>query len=174
MPVKNPSVRRSVKKPDKGKASKRRGISSSALSPDSLVLSLVPRGTRVSYRKYRVLPNPWPPANIERLLEIAVTVAGLAPVAYKLIALWIEDRKAQKIKIKHGQHELEIQGGVSGRKIELAINKFRKLAKLREDDEVKIVLPRGVDRSVPLEMVREAHQREAKKSGTVKKAAKKR
>lgn len=111
-----------------------------------------------STRRYKVIPNPWPPASIERLIEHAITWAGLAPVVYKVIALWIEDRKARKVRIKCGEYELEIQGGMSGKEIERAFSKFRKLMKETGEDDLKIILPSGIDRSVPIEMVREANQ----------------
>jgi hypothetical protein len=116
-----------------------------------------------SKRGYKVIPNPWPPDSIERLIEHAITWVGLAPVVYKVIALWIEDRKARKIKIKCGEHELEIQGGMSGKEIERALGKFRKLVGEIDEDDLKIILPSGVDRSVPVEMVREANQRKSNK-----------
>lgn len=120
------------------------------------------------YRRIRVLPNPWPPHDIEQLVKITVLTAGLAPVAYKLIALWIEDRKARRIKIKHGEHEIEIQGGVSAKEIERAFSAFRKLIKESDNDCLKITVPPKVDRSIPIEMAREASQLKNKKKGDKK------
>lgn len=112
-------------------------------------------------RRYKILPNPWPPDSIDRLIEIAIVTGGLAPVAYKLIALWIEDRKARKIRIKQGEHELELQGGVSGRELERMFNQFRRLTGASEKADVEVTVPHGLDHSIPLEMVREVHQEKA-------------
>lgn len=120
-------------------------------------------------RKYVYrMPNPWPPDNIERLLEIAVSTAGLAPVIYKLIALWIEDRKARRIKIKHGEYELELQGGISSREIQRGFNELRKLMKQTGKDDLKITLPPGVDPSIPLEIAIKASQEKSSKKGRKK------
>lgn len=121
-----------------------------------------------SYRRIRVMPNPWPPQDIEQLVRIAVLTAGLAPVAYKLIALWIDDRKARRIKIKHGEHEIEIQGGVSAKEIERAFSAFRKLIKEVDRDSLKITVPPKADRSIPIEMANEASQQKDKRKGSRK------
>lgn len=116
-----------------------------------------------SHKRPRVVPNPWPPDDIERLLTIAVTTSGLAHVVYKLIALWIEDRKARTIKIKQGEYELEIHGGMNGKDIERTFSQFRKMVEKTGDDDLKIILPPDVDRSVPIEMVRDANQKKDNK-----------
>lgn len=116
-------------------------------------------------RKIKVLPNPWPPYDIEKLIELTVLTASIAPVAYKLIAVWIEDRKARYIRIKHSEHEIEIQGGVSDKAIERAFRQLRKLINETGNDDLKIILPTKVDRSIPIEMARKASQEKDKKKG---------
>lgn len=98
--------------------------------------------------KIRLMPNPFPPDNIESLLEIACSTAGLAGIVYKTIKLWLNYRKAKKIVIKKGEWELEIQSGMSQREIEKSINQFRTLTQ-DSDDDFRVKLPAGVDRSIP-------------------------
>jgi hypothetical protein len=115
------------------------------------------------------MPNPWPPDNIDRLIEIAVTTAGLSRVVYKLIALWIEDRKARKIKIKHGDFEVHIEGRVSDKEIARACSTLRKVMKKSGNDDLEIILPSGVDRAVPIEMIHKLNQKkDAMKKGSKK------
>jgi hypothetical protein len=99
------------------------------------------------------LPNPWPPDTIDALALIAVTSAGIAPYTYRFILAWIEDRKAKRIKIKQGEPEVEIQGGVSEKEMARAFSQFRRLTRGRKDEKPKIILPRGADRSFSLDLI---------------------
>lgn len=119
-------------------------------------------------RKIKVLPNPWPPKDIETLITIACTVSGLASVAFRLIKLWVDDRKAQKIRVEVGDVKIEIQGGDSDKKIKNACTLINKVIKKTGRDDLKIDLPSNVDRSIPIEMAREASQEKASKKGSKK------
>jgi hypothetical protein len=127
-----------------------------------------------SSRRIVRLPNPWPPDTIDAMLLIAATSAGLAPYVYRFIAVWIEDRKAKKIRIKSGDVELEINGAVSEKELGRAFSKFRGLTRGRKDEEPKIILPRGADRSFSLDLIL-GHERTGDHADklTKKRAAKK-
>jgi hypothetical protein len=110
-----------------------------------------------------LIPNPWPPDSIVRLIEHALTTPGLAFVVYKLIALWIEDRKARSVKVKCGEYEVELTGGVTGAQIRRAFTAIRNAMGGVEREDVKVVLPPRINRSVPVEMVRKANQQKGHK-----------
>jgi hypothetical protein len=114
------------------------------------------------------MPNPWPPDDVVRLIRLAVSTADLASVVYKLLAIWIEDRKARSIKIKQGEVEMEIHGGTSEKELERAFNKFRGLLEKHNstDGKLDIILPNDVDRTVTQEQVRAS--RETTKKGSKK------
>jgi hypothetical protein len=104
-----------------------------------------------SYKRLPRLPNPWPPSDIIALVKIACSTAGLAGIAYKLIKLWFDSRNAKKIRIKKGDYELEIQGSMSKTEIERRITQFRALTKGLDEDEIKVILPSSIDKSLPSE-----------------------
>lgn len=104
-----------------------------------------------SYRRLPRLPNPWPPDDIIALVKLVCSTAGLAGVAYKLIKLWFESRNAKRIRIKRGDYELEIQGSMSKTEIERRVTQFRALTKKLDKDEIKVILPPSVDKSLPSE-----------------------
>jgi hypothetical protein len=111
------------------------------------------------------MPNPWPPATIDRLLEIAIYTPGVALTVYKLISLWIKDRGAQKIKvvITENRVEIDIEGGMSATAIERVCTQARKLLKEAGSDDLQIIIPPNIDRSVSIEMARDVHKKESSK-----------
>lgn len=102
-----------------------------------------------SYKRLPRLPNPWPPSDIIALVKVACSTAGLAGVAYKLIKLWFDSRNAKRIRIKSGDYELEIQGSMSKTEIERRITQFRALTKGLDEDDIKVILPQSIDKSLP-------------------------
>jgi hypothetical protein len=102
-------------------------------------------------RRIPCLPNPWPPSDIVALVKIACSTAGLAGVAYKTIKLWFDSRNAKRIRIKKGDCELEIQGWMSKTEIKRHITHFRALTRKLDEDEIKVIIPSSVDRSLPSE-----------------------
>lgn len=100
-----------------------------------------------SKKKIPLMPNPLP-GNIIELVVIASTMNGLAITVYKLIKLWVEDRKAKKIIIKKGDIEVEIQGGMRTKEIKNAFKEFRLLAKVKNKKEVIVTIPENCDPSL--------------------------
>lgn len=115
-------------------------------------------------RRPKILPNPLPDT-IDKLALLAATTTGLAHIVYKLIALWVQRENAKFIRIKDGEKELEVHGGVSSKEVERAFNQFRKALKEADEERLKIILPPGVDRSVPIDMLKTAHAKKASKKG---------
>jgi hypothetical protein len=68
-------------------------------------------------------PNPWPATDITTLLACACTYKTVSAV-FELIKLWVDERKARKIKIKNGNIEIEMQGGMSARAIKKRFDEF--------------------------------------------------
>lgn len=134
----------------------------------------------VSRRKVPRLPNPFP-ADINSLIKTAIFVSGLAPLVFKVIALWVADRKARKVRVVIGEHEIRIEteGQPSWKEIERICKQARKLTKGNATNDLKVILPRSVDPSIPVEMVKEAGQKKdtpkakAKGSKASKKGGKK-
>lgn len=116
----------------------------------------------VNNTKPKILPNPWPPADIETLVTLVGTTAGIATAAYRLVKLWVDDRGARRIKIKKGDAEIEIQGGMGVKEIDRAFGHFRKLTKGKKG-KIIVTLPRGADRSLPSE--RDRPKKASKKGG---------
>jgi len=83
------------------------------------------------------MPNPFPPDSINDLIEICATVGWLSTTVYKLLKLWIEDRKARKIIIKKGDFEIEISGGMSAKAIEKHFERFRIESEIHDKKTVK-------------------------------------
>lgn len=109
--------------------------------------------TKGSRKRLPLMPNPFPPDDIYSLVTIGVTMNGLALTVYKFIKLWIDDRKARKIKIRKGEMELEITGGMTDKQIQRAINNFRKVAKITGENKVKVTIPKGCDPSISLDLL---------------------
>lgn len=109
-----------------------------AVSVPSLRWS-VSRPGKGRQRKYSILPNPYPPDDILGLLKLAANNASIAAAAYFLIKAWLDARASRRIKIKKGDVEIELQGGISRRTLERAFSSFRRLAKASDEDEIKII-----------------------------------
>jgi hypothetical protein len=127
----------------KAKRSKSQGSTSSVLT----LVTSDSRKSKVRDEQPRAA-NPWQPSDIMQLLTIAcVYPAGKA--VFELIKVWIDDRKARKIRIKNGDIEIEIQGGITTRDLKKKLDEFRRLTKELSEDDIKIILPSGIDRALP-------------------------
>ncbi len=114
--------------------------------------------TARSRKKAPMLPNPFPPDDIYSLIGTASTIGGLATIVYKIIKLWIDDRKARKITIKKGEIEIEIQGGMNEKEIKKIIDNFRKIAKVNNKKDLEIIIPKNCDPSLSRELLLKAKQ----------------
>jgi hypothetical protein len=88
------------------------------------------------------MPNPMPD-NIISLLKLAgeatwLTVP-LAPYIYLLIKSWFEGRNSRKLKIKKGDVEVEFQGVWSERNFQKAFDRFRKMTKELNEDDIQVI-----------------------------------
>lgn len=101
-----------------------------------------------SREKIPLMPNPFP-EDIYSLVAVAAAVPGLATMIYKTIKLWVDYQNAKKIKIKKGDIEVEIQGGISDKEIKNILDAFRKAAKVRDKNEVKVTIPKNCDPELP-------------------------
>lgn len=102
-------------------------------------------------RRIRVMPNPMP-EDIVTLLTVACSAYGgakLATFIFETIKLWLDVRKARRVKIKKGDIEIEIQAGMTAKEIEKIIDLLVKKTRDLEHVKPDIILPRGVDRSIP-------------------------
>jgi hypothetical protein len=99
-------------------------------------------------RRIKKLPNPLP-TDIVTLVTLACSTAGLAGWVYKTIKLWFDAKNAQRIRIRKGDVELEIQGWMSKTKIEQRISEFRRLTRKIDEDDIEVILPDSVDRTLP-------------------------
>lgn len=109
-------------------------------------------GSRGADRRVRMMPNPWPPDDIVRAITIACSAYGgmkLASLVFETIKLWLDVRKARKVRIKKGDFEIEIQAGMTAKEIEKTIDLLIKKTRELEDEKPEIILPPGVDRSIP-------------------------
>lgn len=116
---------------------------SSGSSPD------VSRGAN---RKIRVMPNPWPPDDIISAITVACSAYGsmkLATLVFETIKVWLDARKARKVRIKKGDIEIEIQAGMTAKEIEKTIDLLVRKTRELEDEKPEIILPPSVDRSIP-------------------------
>lgn len=108
--------------------------------------------SRAVNRKIRVMPNPWPPDDIVRAITVACSAYGgmkLASLVFETIKLWLDVRKARKVRIKKGDFEIEIQAGMTAKEIEKTIDLLVRKTRELEDEKPEIILPPGVDRSLP-------------------------
>jgi hypothetical protein len=98
------------------------------------------------------MPNPWPPEDIIRAITVACSVYGgmkLASLVFETIKLWLDLRKARKVRIKKGNFEIEIQAGMTAKEIEKTIDLLLRKTRELEDEKPEIILPRDVDRRIP-------------------------
>jgi hypothetical protein len=73
----------------------------------------------------------------------------LASFVFETIKLWLDARMARKVRIKKGGFEIEIQAGMTAKEIEKMIDLLVKKTREMEDEKPEIILPPGVDRSIP-------------------------
>lgn len=106
---------------------------------------------RVRIPREAPLPNPIP-VDIYEVIRAAAMTSGLATMIYKLIRLWIEDRKARKILIKKGDLQLEIHGGMTVKEIQQGLRLFRKSARIKLKREVDVIVPPKCDPDIPLRL----------------------
>jgi hypothetical protein len=109
-------------------------------------------GSGGANRRIRMMPNPWPPEDIIRAITIACSAYGgmkLTSLVFETIKLWLDVRKARKVRIKKGDFEIEIQAGMTAKEIEKTIDLLLRKTRELEDEEPEIILPRDVDKSIP-------------------------
>jgi len=113
-------------------------------------VAILPEGsnTHGARRSRPLAPNPWPPPEVTALF-ICACLAPLAKPVLEGIKLWVDRNKGKKIKIKHGDTEIEIQGGMSEREIRSTFSQFRQLVKDLREDNIKIITPSGTDLTLP-------------------------
>lgn len=120
-----------------------------AKKADSVVMWVPPERRRSSRSgKIKRVRNPWTPDDIIILVKFVCTY-GAGRYLYRIIRLWMEDRKARKIEIKIGENELRIEGGISDKSLEKKFEQFRKLIKGVTYDEIKVAIPKGARRTIP-------------------------
>ena len=73
----------------------------------------------------------------------------LASLVFETIKLWLDVRKARKVRIKKGAFEIEIQAGMTAKEIEKTIDLLIRKTQELEDEKPEIILPRDVDGSIP-------------------------
>src|SRR6185369_11457724 len=99
--------------------------------PSDLDLNKVPR-----------MPNPVPD-NIISLLKLAGEATWLtiplAPYIYLLIKSWLEGRNSRKLKLRHGDFEIELQGTWSARKLHKEFDRFRKMTKDLNENDIQVI-----------------------------------
>jgi hypothetical protein len=109
-------------------------------------------GSGGANRRVRMMPNPWPPNDIIRAITVACSAYGgmkLASLVFETIKLWLDVRKARKVRIKKGDFEIEIQAGMTAKEIEKTIDLLLRKTRELEEEKPEIILPRDVDRSIP-------------------------
>lgn len=117
------------------------------LSPD---ISSTAQKAQSHEDQVKRIPNPWPPNDIVALLTLVCGTGGSFTFAvYKIIKSWLEYKAAQSIKIRSGDVEIEIKGGMSANMIEKRVNYFKELVKDLDDEKIKIILPPGVKKDIP-------------------------
>jgi hypothetical protein len=74
-----------------------------------------------------VVESPWGAIidNISNSIAV-VCAAGASKAFIELLKLWVNERKSRSIKIKEGNDEIEIKGGMSEKKIEKVIDMFER------------------------------------------------
>lgn len=80
------------------------------------------------------------PDNITIIVSLISATIGITTTAIKGIALWIEERKSRKIKIKYKDIELEITGGLSKSEIMEKLLIFGESKEQIEKKDVDIVI----------------------------------
>jgi len=73
----------------------------------------------------------------------------LASLVFETIKLWLDVRKARKVRIKKGDFEIEIQAGMTAKEIEKTIDLLLRKTRELEDEKPEIILPRDIDKRIP-------------------------
>jgi hypothetical protein len=68
------------------------------------------------------------------------SIIGITTVTIKGIKLWIDERASRKIKIKHKDFELEIQGGISEKELRKQLSIAKEIKEELDRDNVKIII----------------------------------
>jgi hypothetical protein len=88
------------------------------------------------------MPNPVPD-NIISLLKLAGEATWLtiplAPYIYLLIKSWLEGRNSRKLKLRNGDFEIELQGTWSERKLRKEFDRFRKMTKDLNENDIQVI-----------------------------------
>lgn len=78
--------------------------------------------------------------NITILTALVSSIIGITTVTIKGIKLWVDERASRKIKIKHKDFELEIQGGVSEDELRERLSIAKEIKDELNRDNVKIII----------------------------------
>ena len=70
-----------------------------------------------------------------------LSAAGGLSMVFEMVKLWMGARKDQRIRLKKGDFELELQGSMSDKEIKKKIELFLELASDTKSDKVKIIRP---------------------------------
>jgi hypothetical protein len=93
-------------------------------------------------KKVPRMPNPLPD-NIVSLLKLAGEATWLtiplAPYIYLLIKSWFEGRNSRRLKLRNGDFEIEVQGTWSERKIHKEFDRFRKMTKDLNENDIQVI-----------------------------------
>jgi hypothetical protein len=88
------------------------------------------------------MPNPLPD-NIVSLLKLAGEATWLtiplAPYIYLLIKSWFEGRNSRRLKLRNGDFEIEVQGTWSEKKIHKEFDRFRKMTKDLNVNDIQVI-----------------------------------
>lgn len=81
--------------------------------------------------------------NIEVTVKVISASTAIAATSIKAISLWIEERKARKIRVKYKDTELELSGSMSKEKIIEAIEIFSNINKKINEAELLVEIDNG-------------------------------
>jgi ribosomal protein L13E len=97
--------------------------------------------------------NPWVPSDVIELVEYSVTFGATSSLV-GLVKAGLDYRKAKRIHVKVGECELTIERSVSDRVLEKRVNQFKTLIQGAANDDIKVSIPKGADRRMPLKRPR--------------------
>lgn len=119
-------------------------------NPPGVLALIVERSKRSGAKdNRRSVRNPWFPKNINNLVWVLCCIP-LSKMFLELVKSWVEERKGRSIRVKNGDVEIEIKGGMSTRRINKLFELIRHHREEMQNDDIKIILPPGVDRSIPI------------------------
>ena len=78
--------------------------------------------------------------NITILTALVSSIIGITTVAIKGIKLWVDERASRKIKIRHKDLEVEIQGGIGEEELRERLSIFKEIKGELSSDNVKIII----------------------------------